>query len=68
MKNWRPISQLNINSKFISKVIATRLKNILNNLISENQIAYLNIRFISESGTLISDIEEIICLLHIDGR
>ena len=67
MKDWRPISLLNINSKFFSKVIATKLKNILNNLISENQIACLNIRIISESGRLISDIEEIICLLNIEG-
>ena len=65
MKNWRPISLLNIDTKFISKVKATRLKNTLNNLISENQIKYLNNRFISESGRLISDIEEIIYLLHI---
>ena len=48
-------------------VIATRLKKILNNLISGNQIACLNIRFISEGGRLISDIAEITDLLHIEG-
>ena len=42
IKNWCPISLLNINTKLISKVIAIRLKKVLNNLISENQIAYLN--------------------------
>ena len=67
IKNWRPISLLNIATKLISMVIATRLKKILNNLISDNQIACLNIRFISEGGRLISDIAEITDLLHIEG-
>ena len=67
IKNWHSISLLNIDTKLISKVIATRLKKILNNLISENQIAYLNNRFISEGGRLISDIVEITDLLHIEG-
>ena len=50
IKNWHSISLLNINTKLISKVIAIRLKKISNNLISENQFAYLNNRFFSESG------------------
>ena len=36
IKNWRPISLLNTDTKLISKVIPIRLKKILNNLISEN--------------------------------
>ena len=62
-KNWRPISLLNIDTKLISKVLAIRLKKVLNNLISENQISYLNNRIISEGGRLISDIVEITDLL-----
>ena len=58
---------LNIDTKLFSKVVPTRLKKILNKLISENQIAYLNNRFISEGGRLISDIVEITDLLHIKG-
>ena len=58
---------VNKDTKFISKVIAIRLKKILNNLISENQIAYLKNRFISEGGRLISGIVEITDLLQIDG-
>ena len=48
IKNLGPISLLDIDTKLTSKVIAIRLKKILNNLISENQIAYLNNEFVSE--------------------
>ena len=66
-KNWCPISLLNIDTELTSKVIAIRLKKILNNLIIENKIAYLNKRFISEGRRLISDIVEITDLLQIEG-
>ena len=67
LRNWRSISLLNIDTKLISKVIAIKLKKVLNNLISENQIAYLNNRFISERGRIVSDIAEITDLLQIEG-
>ena len=57
---------LNIDTKLISKVIATRLKKIFKYLISENQIEYLNNRFISKGGRVISDIVGITDLLHIE--
>ena len=53
-------------TKSILKAIAIRLKK-LNNLIRENQIVYLNNKFISEGGRLISDIVEITDLLQIEG-
>ena len=65
-KNWRPISLLNVNSKLISKSLANRLQDVTPNLVSENQIAYVNNRFISEGGRLISDILEITDSLQID--
>ena len=59
IKNWRPILLLNTDMKVISKVLSTRIKNVLPFLISSNQTAYVKNRFISESGRVISDILEI---------
>ena len=49
IKNWRPITLLNTDMKIISKVLSTRIKNVLPFLISSNQTAYAKNRFISES-------------------
>ena len=59
MKNWRPISLLNTDTKIKGKVLSTRIKNVLPCLISSNQTAYVKNRFISEGGRVISDILEI---------
>ena len=67
VKNWRPISLLNVDLKIISKVLATRFKKVISSLISSNQIEYVNGRFISEGGRLISDILEICDTLKIEG-
>ena len=58
---------LNIVFKLTSKVIAIRLKKLLDNPISENQTAYLNNKFISEGDRLISDVVEITDLYQIEG-
>ena len=50
IKNWRPISLLNVDYKIISKALASRLKKKLPNLISPQQTAYVENRFIGESG------------------
>ena len=58
IKNWRPISLLNVDTKLISNVLTERLKNVLPDIISKNQTAYVNNRFISEGGRLINDLLE----------
>ena len=45
--------------KLISKVLASLLKSVISSTVNENQVAYVNNRFISESGRLISDVLEI---------
>ena len=41
IKNWRPISLLNIDTKRISKVLAGRFEKVLPSLISKIQIVYV---------------------------
>ena len=59
IKNWGPISLLNVDTKIISKALAAKLKKVLSTIISANQTAYVNKQCISESGRLISDIIEV---------
>ena len=66
IKNWRPISLLNVDMKLISKVLASRSKSVISTIVNENQVAYVN-RFIGESGSLISDVFEITNSLDIEG-
>ena len=47
---------LNVCMKLISKVLASRLKRVISLIVNKNQVAYVNNRFISKSGRLISDV------------
>ena len=67
IKNWRPISHLNADMKLILKVLASHLKSVISSIVNENQVAYVNNRFISECGRLISHILEITNSLDIEG-
>ena len=67
IKNWRPISILNVDYKIIAKTLATRLKETVPKLISFQQTAYVKNRFIDEGGRLISDILEISESLNLKG-
>ena len=67
VKNWRPISLLNVDTKILSKSLAEKLKNVLSELISSNQTAYVKNRCISESGRLISDVIKMCDMLDIPG-
>ena len=59
IKNSRPVSLLNVDTKILSKAISNKLKTVLLTLISSQETAYVKNRFFGESGGLISDIIEI---------
>ena len=65
VKNWRPISLLNVDTKILSKSLAEKLKSALPELISSNQTAYVKNWCISESGRLTSNIVEMCDILAI---
>ena len=67
IKNWRPISLLNVDTKITSKALTTKPKKVLPTIISSNQTAHVNKRCISESGRLISDIIEVCEKQNIGG-
>ena len=53
--------------KLISKVLPSHLKSVISTIVNENQLAYLNNRFISESFRLISHFLKITNSLDIEG-
>ena len=58
LKNWRPTSLINVDTKIASKCLALRIRNVLSSLIHSDQTAYVKGRCIRESVQLINDILE----------
>ena len=56
VKSWRPITLLNCDYKITSKVIASRLKTVFQNLIDNDQIGFLKGRSIAENMCLINNV------------
>jgi exonuclease III len=67
LKNWRPISLLNVDYKIVTKVIATRMKTVLPSIIHHSQSGYVDGRFIGESVRTIADIIEFTKVKNITG-
>lgn len=67
LKNWRPLSMLNVDYKLGSKAIAERIKLYLPKLIHTNQVGYISGRHISNNIRAISDILEYTKLKGIPG-
>ena len=57
LKNWRPLTLLNVDYKILAKIIATRLKSALIQLINNDQTGFLEKRYI---GNNIASLIEII--------
>ncbi len=58
IKNWRPISLINVDTKIASKTFAKRLEPILPVLIHYNQNAYVKGKSIFDAVRTIDDILE----------
>ena len=56
LKNWRPISLLNVDYKILSGVLAKRMKMVLPSVISSNQKGFMKNRYIGENTRLVYDI------------
>ena len=67
VENWRPISLVNVDTKIMSKVMGTRLKNVLPYIIHHNQTGYLKERHIGETIRSIYDIMSYTDKEHIPG-
>ena len=67
IKNWRPISLLNTDLKIFSNVLAAKLKSVLPSLITSQQTAYVQNRYIGQAGRLICDILDLSDKLNVDG-
>ena len=59
LKNWRPITLLNVDYKIATKCIAKRLEKVLPEVINRDQMGYVNNCFIGENTQLISDVMEL---------
>ena len=56
IQNYRPITLLNVDYKILSKVLATRIKKVLGEIIHFDQVGYIKDRNIGEAVRLIDDI------------
>ena len=67
LKNWRPISILNTDYKILAKALASRLQEVLPNLINKDQVGYIKGRNIGENIRMIDDIMKYTELKHLPG-
>ena len=65
MKNWLPITLLNVDYKILTDVLANRLKNVLPNIIHSSQKGFLKNRYIGENIRTDYDIMD---YLDINGK
>ena len=67
LENWRPISLVNVDTKIMSKVTATRIKKVLPHIIHHNQSGYVEDRYIGKTVRSIFDIMDFTVKENIPG-
>ena len=67
LENWRPISLVNVDTKIMTKIIASRIKNVLPDIIHPNQTGYVKDRFIGETIRSIYDVMDFTVKENIPG-
>ena len=55
IKNYRPITLLNVDYKILSKVLASRIKKVLGKIVHYDQVGYIKDRNIGEAVRLVDD-------------
>ena len=60
IKNWRPVSLINVDAKIASKMLAKRLQKVLPEIIQSNKNAFVKERFIFDAIRTIDDLMEYI--------
>ena len=58
IKNWRPISLINVDAKIASKTLAKRLEKVLPEILHSNQNAFVKERSIFDAIRTIDDVME----------
>ena len=67
IKNWRPITLLNVVYKIGSACIANRLKNVLPKLISADQTGFMSNRYIGDNTRLLYDVMNYLNVNNLPG-
>ena len=67
IKNWRPIALLNTDYKLLAKILATRLKLVIEKLIDCDQTGYIIGRYIGENIRTVSDVIDYFTANHKAG-
>ena len=56
LKNWRPISLINVDTKIAPKAFAARMENVLTSIVHCSQTAYVKDSYTGESIRLMTDL------------
>ena len=67
LKNWRPISLMNLDYKILSKTISQRIQHLLPRLIHYNQCGFVEGRYIGDAIRSIQDVMEYAKIKNLSG-